>query len=389
MAEGTTITAASAPPTDELVDLDLPDGMSLDEVAVAEPDTEPDKPEPAAAPAAPATAAASPAPAGADKPEKKGDLGKALKAERDKSKRLATENARLRKNTWEEIETERKQGMARPGAPVAPTATTLPRAADDRFKIDRQRVLAHVDQSEAQAKPLSAHIGPVLDETERLVREGFAESQRLAQDAHTKAVTEIGAYHVRAQQAELREDLAEEGIDYDETLRKAGIWDALQQDAQGNFRDPVVAKSVYNSANPAKKAYRLAKDKLEFLRDPKGTKETDEEPEAPVARAAAAAPVPAPAAPAAPTAPDAVAEARRQGARETAEVVTQNSQRPRGLKVLQRAGEPPKIGLTADTWDWVDKALDSPSEATREHMLSILERNPRLNEFWMSGRPKP
>ena len=70
--------------------------------------------------------------------------------------------------------------------------------------------------------------------------------------------------------------------DFESICAQAGVFDAIQTDAHGQFRDPAIANRVYYTADkklapdPAERMYRLAVGKLEYEKSLKGE---DEEPE--------------------------------------------------------------------------------------------------------------
>jgi len=165
---------------------------------------------------------------------------------------------------------------------------------------------------------------------------------------------------------------------YDRVLREAGIKDAVQVENNGAFRDPALAKNIYGDRDPGVAAFELALGKLEkegrldaVLKPAVAAKasdepddEVDEEPEPkPKARKAA-------------TEEDAAGE-RRAGAREVIDRVAGHSAKPRGLHAVKPSA-PPKRGLTrAD--------LDSMSEKDPNGMKALFKVNPKLKDWWLGG----
>ena len=372
--ESTTITKTEAPPADapELADLTMPPGMTLDdfERTVAEPEaeveTEERKSEEVKQPESP-TSVASPAPTVPTTPPAaeppKGDLKKAVKEERGKRK-AAEQKVR---NLWEEIKREKAQGLERLTGRPAPWA----------IKVDAPKAAEIAKQAE-ENEVAGKGIRPALEAT-------LAEAGRLAQDAAQKALGAVPNYIMRLQEQELREELADRGVNYDEVMEQSGIFGAVRQDAHGNFADPVVAKMIYGSANPAKRAFKIASDKLAMERKPEKPEHDDDDVETPPMPAAPAAIIPT-----APPTPDALAEAKRAGAREVVETVAANTKRPQGVRMVRDAGQPVRVGKDLGLWNqldaWMSRAEASPAE--RERFLTFMDHNPDLNAFLMAGPPK-
>jgi len=166
---------------------------------------------------------------------------------------------------------------------------------------------------------------------------------------------------------------------YDRVLREAGIKDAIALEANGQFRDPSIARAIYTKQDPGLEALELALGKLEkdgrldaALRsaskaptaDPDTEVEVEEEPE-PKSRARRAESEEDPAAD------------KRAGAREVIDQVRGNSSRPRGLHAV-KPSPPPRRGLTmAD--------IDGMSDANRSALFKV---NPGLRERWLGGEPE-
>lgn len=358
--------APPAPPDEEsFVEVSLPEGLTLEDFEQKPPAEEtppptpaeptPPAPTPTAAPAAvvPPTPPPPAAPAGE---EKKGDLGKALKKEREKTKRLTREN----RNLWEDVQRQRQDAsqklVGRPAPADIAVTTDIPKVASE---------FAKKESLDGQAEVV------------------LREAQRFTQDAIKRVQESVGSYLWQVQEAEFRE----EHEDYDEVLREAGIWDATQQDAQGNFRDPLVARVIYSSANPAKRAYKLAQDKLRA----EGKRQDPDDAEDSVTESAALPPgqpaasptiAPAPPAPApAPATPEALAEAERRGARQVIESAEVIARKPQGVRVLRNAGEPPRVGLTRDFGLYLEQLMDRQPDK----FLEFASQNPEVDRWFMEG----
>lgn len=372
-----TATKVADAPQQQYVTLDLPDGMTVEDFH--EPETTPAEKspsppgEPKSEPTAPPTTTETPA--AKTEPEKpKGDVRKALKEERGKHAETKAERDAMREvvgkhNLWDQVEAERAKGLAnitsrRPEAPAVKVGDPKPVAGPSAEAIDKAD---KADSFGSQAKP-------VLEDAHRMAKETSVEAHRMAQEAASMAVQAIPLYVMRVQEAEQRED--HDGSDdqpaYDEALQKSGVFDAIKQAPDGSFNDPIVAKIVYGSANPAKRAYRLALDKL--AKDKAATngtvvpaKTVEEEPEERPAKAESAA----------------VARARQDGARQVAEAVVSNAGRPKGIEVLRDAGQPVRVGLNAAFWD----SLKTMMRTDADKFTRYMEKNPTVDQWFMGGRP--
>ena len=72
------------------------------------------------------------------------------------------------------------------------------------------------------------------------------------------------ARRVQSQEAALRE----RHVDYTETLARAGIWWAVQRQADGLWTDPGLAEEIYSAPDPPKRAYKIAREIVAGLRPP-------------------------------------------------------------------------------------------------------------------------
>ena len=376
-----TATKVADAPQQQYVTLDLPEGMTVEDFREEPEAASAGSPSPSgestpASTAPPTTTEKPEKPVAAEKPaepEKKGDVRKALKEERGKHHDTKAERDALREvvgkhNLWDQVESERAKGLAnlsrRPEAPAVKVGEPKHAAGPSAEAIERAD---KADSFGSQAKP-------VLEDAHRMAKETSADAHRMAQQAAELAVQAIPLYVMRVQEAEQREehDGSDEKPTYDEVLQKSGVFEALTQGPDGSFRDPVIARIVYGSANPAKKAYRLALDKL--AKDKAAAENgtvvpavVEEEP----------ARVPAKAEPAE------VARARQDGARQVAEAVVSSAGRPKGIQVLRDAGQPVRVGLNAAFWDSLKTMMRTEPDKFGRYM----EKNPSVDEWYMGGRP--
>ena len=162
--------------------------------------------------------------------------------------------------------------------------------------------------------------------------------------------------------------------DYDTVLQKAGIYDAIQVDGQGNWRNQDIGKAIYLTrdgklrADPAEEAYQLAKGKLEYEAELKA----EQEPETPKPELKI---VPK----AKPKAEEeTVAEAERRGAQTVIEKVVENTNRPKGIRNLRSAGTPGTARFTRS-------GLDALRDADPEAYEALLKKNKELERFHLGG----
>jgi len=164
--------------------------------------------------------------------------------------------------------------------------------------------------------------------------------------------------------------------DFESICAQAGVFDAIQTDAHGQFRDPAIANRVYYTADkklapdPAERMYRLAVGKLEYEKSLKGEDEEPEEIEAePLKGKAKSKAEPKPE-------PKAEAEAERRGAQRVIDVVSKNSTRPKGIRSLPKAG----AGPTRVSKKYLDELMETNPSAYER----LVQRNPEL-ERWHLG----
>ena len=369
-------TATKVTDAPQYVTLDLPEGMTVEDFPAGEPEaakspSSSGAPQPESSTAAPTTEKPAAKTEKTDA-EPKGDVRKALREERGKTKDLKADRDALSKvvtehNLWDEVEAQRTKAMAN---------ISRGRPAPPEVKVDKAKPVAgpsaEAIEKADKADSFGRQAEPVLADAHRMVEEASGESHRMAQQAAELAVKAIPVYVMRVQEGEQREE--HDGSDgkpaYDEALQKTGIFDALQVNADGTFRDPVVANNVYSSVNPAKRAYRLALDKLAKEAAASNGSST-------VVREDEPAPAPAKAEPAV------VAQARQEGARQVAEAVVSNAGRPKGIQVLRDAGQPVQVGLNAAYWD----SLKAMMRAKPDQFTRFMDQNPTVDQWFMGGRP--
>ena len=196
------------------------------------------------------------------------------------------------------------------------------------------------------------------------MREMDRRDQRRVQELNTQI------YGLKCDVAEMRARLRHP--DWEETIQKAGLFQAIATDAKGHFHDPALAKRVYYTADgglttdPAERLYRLAVGKIEYERAQRG--EPDPEDTAEAAPTAKATPevVAAPA-----------AEAERRGAQRVIEQVSKNSTRPKGIRSVPKAG----AGPTRVSRRYLDELLETDSAAYDK----LIARHPDLERFHLGG----
>lgn len=361
----TTITTDAPPAPAEVEEVELTlAGLDLQDL---EPADEPPAQETPAPPVPAAPAATTPTPEPKPATPVKGDVGKALKQERQKTKTLRAK-VDAYERLWGPIEAQRAKGAER--------FTQRPSVDPVQVRFDKPPTTA---QSAEAEKILGTGAGPVVDV---ILTEAHRYAQTAAQGAVNQALASVDVYIAKVQEADLRDELAEQGIAYDEVLQEAGMFDALKWD-QGRFvGDAAVGQVVYGSPNWARKAYRLAEAKLRKAGKWRWDGEEQDTPADLSGGAEKEAPTSVTPTPA-PTAPQTIAEARREGARQVAEAVVKQAERPRGIRVLQNAGGPPRTGLTPEFWDRLDGLMDSKPEA----FIEFMQKNPAVDTWFMRGRP--
>lgn len=328
MATQTQTPPASAPPStehDEAFEFTLDEALDLGEETPSEEVVTPETPAQPLVVPPPAVAPEVVAP--------KGDLKKALKEERRKKREI--------RGQWQQVLADRDRllGELGRGRPVGPVT------------VDPARLAALKEKAE-KVSGFGEHAELVLGEVQTLL----ADTSR--------------------QYADLlyRERLAwQEGLvkfqhkDFDSVLEQAKIWEGLQL-INGQYKDPALAKSIYESSNPSLKAYELAIAKIEYE---KGEVEDDDEPETP-------------APPVTPTNTQPVVavvntevEAERRGAKGVVEKVVAHAAKPQGIRNLRDAGTPNTQKITR-------KQLDDLSERNQDQFLKVMKGNPTLEKWYYS-----
>ena len=342
-------------------DLELPDGMNSGdfERIITAPEEAKDKPEAGKDETVPAKTTAPVATKPAETTPAKGSTGKALAAERGKNKDLRAENQRLR-GRWKEIEDERANATAKA---VQHGALPAHKVTIDKPKPDT--IVADAQKQEAKGESAT-----------EVVTKGLLDA---VHDMHQKSMQKLAdtldERKVQSQERELAEDLMEDtGENLTEILTKGGIYAAITRDQAGNYADPVIARRVYAAANPAKAALRLARAKI-----------AAEGPEVP-AEVETEVIVTAPKVDATKTAvtADALAAAKRDGAREVTAVIAETAAKPRGVRVFTSAGGGPKVGRTPEFWDSLNRMMDKDGDK----FLAIMDKNQELSTWFDRGRPK-
>jgi hypothetical protein len=279
-----------------------------------------------------------------------------------KIKDLKAENKRLR-DQWAAIEQERNVGRSKlHNQPIKPVEVRVAKPAT-------KQVVETAHAQEAKGESSAA-----------VLAEGVTtQMYEVTQAALKDLVGQINTQNLQRMERELAEDLLEDtGENFYEMLQKAGIYDAVKVDAQGNFADPVIAEKIYSKANPAKAALRLARAKLATLEPEEKSTDTTEEVEPTKPQVTAKATEKA-------ATKDEVAAARRDGAREVVETMAASAAKPRGIRVFTGAGnDAPKVGRSPEFWDSLNRMMDKNPEG----FLRVMDKNPEISTWFDNGRPK-
>lgn len=378
----TMLETQDAPPVDgakdEVEEVALPAGRSLEdffgdedesssEAGDAKPaEKEPAKPTAAAPVAAPAEKKD---PEPTLKPEKKGDVRVALKKEREEKKAL---KQRLEKatspNIWERIEAQRQE--ARLKHPQG-----RQRAAAPEMKN------ADLQAARAEAVTASEKAGSFDTADGAVVEVALSHATKMFKTWQKDFIEHFDYQRQLDQETELREDLADEGEDYDEIMTKSGLLPMIQTDKAGQplnpaAFDPEVVRLVYGSVNPPKKALKLARQRLKYLESksaPSAQTEPDDDDDSSTTSI-----VPGHEKPAKVAAPADPAEARREGARQAIERVNEHATQPRGLRAFTRAGAPNAVQLN----DALRARLDRMANERPEAFDEFCRLNPKLADWW-------
>ena len=329
---------------DEAVELNL-DGLEFDldidaAQAVEEPAPEPvPAPPVAAVPPAPAPIVLAPEPKIG--PPKRGDLTKALKESRAKEKHY--------RDIARDLQATRTRPVSRP------MNVSTPRISDKEITDIRQQaekatdlgmpaelVLRKVDERIQQA---FQGLGPALDSMLR---------QRELDRMEVTFVRRHPDFYEKVQRSGLQQMLM-----IDPTT--------LQPMPGFNRR---LADEVFSAENPHEAVYQIAKAMLGETTDDETEPVAPPPPAAPVAVVPQSIPAPAPAE---------VVEAERRGARQVAERVATNLTKPRGVRALSSAGEPPKVTLNEDFRKYLDTEYDRNPTKIRQ----FFAQNPDVKDWWL------
>jgi hypothetical protein len=382
----TAIAEQDAPPVpgaeEQVEEVSLPAGMSFEDFAADEEAETPSSSEPEVAtrvaqPATPAEKAVEKQP---EPVKKKGDVRVALKETREE---LKTTKARLKQATspdiWDRIEAQRAEAHAkRPQA--ARQIIETPAVAFDRTKAKERAAKAAaeaavgLDSFDAVARVTAEKATDVVLEHAEQMFAAALKQEREAQFLQRQTDYEY----------ELRQELAEDGIDFEDVIARSGLLPMIQVQAGRPVHptsfDQTVHDLVYGSPNQAKTAYRLAVKRLAYLERQQApvapgaaVDDDDDTTSAPSAATAAAAPKSAP--------PAALAEAHRAGARHAIEAVNEHATKPRGLRAFRNAGSPDRVALNEDLRRRLDRMADHDPEAFGE----FIHKNPRIAKWWEDG----
>lgn len=215
-----------------------------------------------------------------------------------------------------------------------------PKAPDERSKAYLEDLKKRADAAEGMGEVLALAIQD-SERREGLIRRELAEMER--------------RHHIQVAEVKARMRHA----DYDEVLTKAGIYQSLASDGQGRFQDPILARLIYGAPDPAEKAYEIAAGKL--AADAEAHESAEPEPSRLVA-------------PASPAPAKAEIEAERRGARQVIAKVVEHTTKPKGIRALRSAGQPPTARFTRAQLD----ALMDRDPAGYERLMA---RNPDLERF--------
>lgn len=288
-----------------------------------------------------------------------GDKGKALQEERSKRKR-----ASARAEFWEQKALEIKRSRDR----IQDTLKLRGRAAPKITDEEIAELVKEAEKADGLGKPTELVL-------RRMVK-AFDEMEVRLERAFRQREVDRAEQLFRRQHA-----------DFEDTLRRADIYEAITLDESGNWRDPVVGRAIYidGEDNPAEAAYELAKRLLgEPVDEGDGVPTASPNGSVPTVAVSASSPVPAaipnPTPGPLPQAPT-TAEATREGARQVIERVNENSQRLRGIRMVRSAGEPDRVVLNQDLLSRLDRLMDENPDG----FLDFMKRNPSI-DHWYSNQ---
>lgn len=400
--------AAAAPPApapqDRYETIELPIGMTVEDLlgapgetddGAAEPEPEPEPesaPRPVARPPArpvavapapvarpaPVVPAVEPEPAA---PRRKSEatrtavvpLPELLKS-RDRVTALSGDNARLRS------ENHRLRGEA------------IQRRMLEQAQVDPVTITAQDQEVLAKIAANESDLGKVQVQTAQFLAAKFnavraTEAARRSVDSEQQRLYDSQRVFRERQRVEK----VPKGLDYDSVGRDSGIFAAFEIDPETKtYAEPATVADIKAAQNPAERAYELGLIRLRemgWLAEPEVGAEPEPEPEpeptpAPAAKARGRQEPPAPAPAAGPRrAPVAEVEAAaREGERRgAAAVVNRADERGRGIRHLPSAGGgPARLQVTA-------AFLDGLKDRDPDKWLDILKNNPQLEYDYMSG----
>ena len=386
-----------ADPQDQYVTIELPPGMTAEDLLESAPADErvegesEEEPEPEAAPVARAAPLASPAarrpavrpepePAPAPTPARRSEatrkavvpLPELLKS-RDRVALLAGDNARLKSENYRLRAAAIQQRMVEQ-ARVDPVTIT---PQDRKILGDIAAAESDIGKVQIQTAEFLANKFNGVRQAEASRRTVNSEQQRLADSEE-------------AMREQHRRDKVAEEWDYDSVGTKSGIFRAFTMDERtGTYYEPATVADIKAAPNPAQRAYELGLIRLrEMGWAPDGDDaesaeaEVAEEEAAPAAKArgkkdsaAAASTVEA----RRPSAAEVDAAERRGERRGAAAIVDRAAERGRGIRHLPSAGGgPAQVQVTA-------AYLDTLKDRDPDKWLDILQRNPGLEYQYMSG----
>lgn len=366
MAE--TLTKPAAPDADEeSIEVSLPEGFLLDEEpdgeeaekdeskATPEGDAEPKEPEKTPEPEAkaePEKPASKTEPADDEPKAEPTKREKELLARANEDRAKRKEYAKLYAEATDRAEAAERRLQLLTNGPDPSTDPTLKKWHDE--------LIADADNATQLSAPLKA----AMKEMER--RERALTRQLNAQ-----------LYSIRCETSELR--ARQRHPDWEEVIAKAGFFQAIETDAQGQFKDPVIGKRIYfnadNSLNadPGERMYRLALGKLEYERQQTGEPDevAEEAPEAPKGKVVEKKAEPKV------DAKEAERRGEQNGARRVIEQVSKNTDRLKGVRNLPKAGN---NGTTRFSKAQLDRLMEQNPSAYE----ALVARNPELERMHLS-----
>lgn len=354
--------APGAPQDGEALTIEIPQDFEFPEGPAAEASAEPAKE--AAQPA--------PKPEAKEAPKAEGKVVPigALHEERQRRKGAEKESAYWRRVAADrdKLRSPQPEGKREPErkAPVPrPDPKRHLREAFGRLAPDVDKVLPEFRPIQER---LVEAVAEVLDDTGRWTEARHAEIEA----AHGSLIKTVDAVNgwiedqrtlnrtkIKRQEGEIRR----KHKDWEELCKKAGIFEAVAQDAQGRYADPLIALQLYSSDNVPEEAYRLAKSKLAYDAEELG-EEVEEQVETPTLSVPADKAEPKDKGKAETDAPapkggEGEAEAERRGRAEVATAVAANADKPRGIRGLRSAGPGRgELRLNEDTRRYMDHLME-------------------------------